>query len=190
MHDKLKKIMQKKRDLSDNERDAKMDVVKQLRDMASSAMGDKIDGLRKVSVTSNSPEGLEEGLNKAREVVSGKELEQMKDHAENDMGDYKSALEEHSDDEDNEEEGFDNDDNHYSEGGQVDLKQSAQDSMRKAFGYDEGGEVEESDESPEEEALESGSEEHENLEGLDLDEIKRRIQHLMNLHEQMSAKKS
>lgn len=194
MHDRMSKILHKKRDLSENEKKAKIDVVQHLRDMASEAMGDKMDGLKKVSVMSDSPEGLKEGLDKAREVVSGPEMEEMKDHAENDMGDYKSALEEHSDDEPNKEEGFDSDENRYDEGGQVidpQAAQSAQDSMRKAFKFSEGGEVDgddsdDDDQEPETALANDDSEFH----GLDEDEVDEKLQKLMEIKRKMESRKS
>lgn len=220
LHDKMKKMLSKKRDLPEHEKNAKMDVVKHLRDMASDAMGDKLDGLKKVSVMSNSPEGLAHGLDKAKQIVSNPEMDQMKDHAENPYGDYKSALEEHADDESNDEAGFDADQNTYADGGQVPLDQSAaqsfQDSMRKATGYNEGGEIPELQESPdkgeydsvdaednndntEEESPDQGdydsvdqespaSQEDDEFHGLDMKDIEDKLQKLMKLRKQMSKK--
>jgi hypothetical protein len=158
MKEKMLKMLAKKRDLHPAEKKAKMDVVKDLKDLASSAMSDKMDGLKKVSVMCNSKEGLKHGLEKAGQIVSGNEMDQMKDHAENDLGDYKSAMEEHSRDEDNQEDGWQNDENRYSDGGEVSdgsqqsqsdqNLQNAQSSMRDAFHYNEGGEVPELEESP------------------------------------------
>lgn len=58
-----------KKDMPDHEKQAKMDVVKHLRDMASGAMKDKMGSLHKVSVASDSAEGLQHGLQKAQQVV-------------------------------------------------------------------------------------------------------------------------
>ncbi len=202
MHDqRMKKILSKKRDLSPMEHSAKMDVVKQMRDMASEEMGGKLDGLKKVSVTSNSPEGLKKGLDKAKEIVSSPEMEDMKNEAENDYGDYKSALDEHSDDEPNDQEDFthqDGDDGHdYAEGGQVQSEaEKAQESMRKAFGYNEGGQVDpdesdedESEESSESPEFEAGEQEGEDeFEGLDVDALKEKLREMMQMHKSMGKK--
>lgn len=63
------KNMKKKEGMSDVEKEAKMNVVRSLRDQASEMMGDK---LKKVSVMSDSPEGLKQGLAKAQEIVQHK----------------------------------------------------------------------------------------------------------------------
>lgn len=51
---------------------AKSEKVKELMDMVKGMMGDDIDGMKKVTVASNSPEGITEGLDKAKEMMSGK----------------------------------------------------------------------------------------------------------------------
>jgi hypothetical protein len=214
MHAKMKKMLEKKRDLPEHEKAAKMDVVKHLRDMASDAMGDKLDGLKKVSVASNTPEGLAHGLDKAKQIVSHPDMENMKNEAENPYGDYKAALDEHSDDEPNDQEGFDADQNNYADGGPVidpSAAQSFQQGMRKATGYNEGGEV---DESPDEDTSSDGYEarqeaddsedgspadapesdegetsgDDEEFHGLDMDAIEDKLQKLMKLRKEMSKK--
>lgn len=210
MHDhRMKKILSKKRDLSPAEHAAKMDVVKQMRDMASEEMGGKLDGLKKVSVMSNSPQGLAHGLNKAKQIVSHGQMDQMKNHAENDMADDLAARQEHSTDESNHDDGSEAS---FSDGGPVldpQSAQSAQDSMRKAFGYNEGGEVEspddddsedgyearaesEDDESPAEEEAESPEDEateHEDeFEGLDMEDLKNKIRSMMQDRKSMGKK--
>lgn len=213
MKDKMMKMLAKKRDLSPSQRQAKMDVVNQLRDIASGEMRDKMDGLKKVSVMSDSQEGLEHGLDKAKQVVSSDEMEQMKDHAENDMGDYKSALEEHSGDEDNQENGWVNDENRYADGGQVPATNpQLADALRKAFGKSEGGEIQESPDFGGEEAVEP-SDENDNTEeespdqgeyaavdqespadhedefhGLDMDELDEKLAKLMALKAKMESR--
>jgi hypothetical protein len=75
MHEKLmKKLKQKGEDgkLSEVEKHAKMNVVNALRDQASSMMGDHLKGLQKVTVASDKPEGLDLGLQKAREMLAEK----------------------------------------------------------------------------------------------------------------------
>lgn len=216
MKEKMMKMLAKKKDLHPAQKQAKMDVVNELRQMASEAMHDKMDGLKKVSVMSDSKEGLKHGLDKAKEVVSGDEMDQMKDHAENDLGDYKSALEEHQGDEDNQEDGWKNDENRYADGGPVldpDKAKAAQDGLRKAFGYNEGGEIEESPDFGGEEAVEPSDDndmteeetpdkgeyeavdqespaEHEDEEfsGLDMDDLNDKLAKLMALKAKMESR--
>lgn len=72
MNDRLMKMMEKKKnmkELSPMERDAKLSVVKDLRDMAANGMADKLKNLKKVTVASNDEEGLAEGLDKAKELI-------------------------------------------------------------------------------------------------------------------------
>ena len=70
----MEKLLAKKaksgKELSDNEREAKMSVVSGLRDMAQSMMGDKLKGLKKVTVASNDEQGLKSGLEKAKSMLS------------------------------------------------------------------------------------------------------------------------
>lgn len=58
--------------LSDSEKEAKMDVIKEMKGMMKGMMGDDIRGLKKVTVASDSPEGLKEGLEKAEDVIDAK----------------------------------------------------------------------------------------------------------------------
>lgn len=48
---------------------AKMGVLKHLSDMASEAMGGKLGGLKKVTIASDSEEGLKHGMDKAKDIV-------------------------------------------------------------------------------------------------------------------------
>lgn len=139
MHDKLKKMMEKKRDLSPSEKNAKMDAIHEMRGAAAEMMGHKMDGLKKVSVMSDSKEGLKKGLDKARGIVSHGQEDQMKLDAEAPYSDYKHALQEHDGEEQSDELGRKMP--MMSDGGMVD----AQDGMRKAFHFNEGGEVESPD---------------------------------------------
>ena len=89
MHDKLLKMMAKKKDakpMSDMEKKAKLDSVNELRQAAQEAMGGKLDGLKTVKVASDSTEGLKRGLDTAREVMSGPEHDDMVEQAESDKG--------------------------------------------------------------------------------------------------------
>ncbi len=77
MQDKLAKLMAKKKGkpMDDLERQAKMNVVKELGCSAADAMKGRLAGLKKVTVASDSKEGLAKGLEKAEEMISpeGKE---------------------------------------------------------------------------------------------------------------------
>jgi hypothetical protein len=48
---------------------AKLGVLKHLSDMAGDAMGSKLAGLKKVTVASDSDEGLKHGIEKAKDIV-------------------------------------------------------------------------------------------------------------------------
>lgn len=84
LHDKLEKLMAKKghMKMSDNEKKAKMGVLHDLKGMASdamtSAMNDHIrpkTDLKKVSVMSDSSEGLHEGLEAAKHYVENDSMD-------------------------------------------------------------------------------------------------------------------
>lgn len=122
MHDKMMKMLGKKRSLSENEKKAKMDVMGELRDSAASAMSDKMDGLKKVSVMSDSKEGLKHGLDKAKsmfnkggEVVSDMDeavAEAENPYHDNDMAKAEHAFPDHQDaseEEDPDQEGSESD---------------------------------------------------------------------------------
>lgn len=78
MNPMMKKLLQKKlgegKELSDDESSAQMSVLKDLKGHMGSMMGDKMsklkDGLKKVSVASDSEEGLKEGLEKAEDLIN------------------------------------------------------------------------------------------------------------------------
>ncbi len=72
------KLMQKKKmeggkQMSPVEKQAKMNVVHEMRKMASDEMSAPLRGMKKVSVASNDPEGLKLGLDKAKQLVEGKD---------------------------------------------------------------------------------------------------------------------
>lgn len=72
MNDMMKKLLDSKKQkgmLSDQEASAKMSVLKNLRGKSDSSAADKLKGMKKVSVMSDSEEGLEQGLEKAKEIV-------------------------------------------------------------------------------------------------------------------------
>ncbi len=77
MNDHLKNLMMKDKKagmgkMSPVEQNAKMSVLNHLRDMANEELGGKLKGIKKVSVMSDSPKGLETGLDKAKELVDPK----------------------------------------------------------------------------------------------------------------------
>lgn len=73
MKDKMMKmLMDKKRsgkELQPGEKEAKMKVIKDLRQMAEQIMKDDIKGMKKVTVASPTQEGLKEGLEKAEDIL-------------------------------------------------------------------------------------------------------------------------
>lgn len=106
----MKKLEKKGRDLDPNEKKAKLDVIKELRNQASEMMGGKIHPMKKVTVASDSEEGLKAGLKKAEDVIehmpSGlshpRDAEKMVSEAEEEMDsdlDKDNAIGEHSEEE-------------------------------------------------------------------------------------------
>lgn len=69
----MSKMFEKKKGskMSDTEMGAKKSVLESLRDEMSKAMGDKLSGLKKVTVASDSKEGLQNGLSTAKNMVEG-----------------------------------------------------------------------------------------------------------------------
>ncbi len=65
----FQKMKDKKKGMHPLERKAKMGVVGDLQKMAEDAMGGKLQGLKKVSVASDSPEGLQTGLEHAQHML-------------------------------------------------------------------------------------------------------------------------
>lgn len=72
MNEKMMKMLKGKSKLSPLEKEAKMSVMKALSDDMSGELKNKLKGLKKVTVASDSPEGLKAGLEKAEEMVEGK----------------------------------------------------------------------------------------------------------------------
>lgn len=69
MMDMLKTKMKEKKPLSDMEKDAKLSVLGNLKDLLQKSMGSKLGEMKKVSVMADSEDALKEGLDKAKEVV-------------------------------------------------------------------------------------------------------------------------
>jgi len=86
--DKMEKLLMKKKDkkgsmMGDTEREAKMSVLKHVGDMASDMMKGRLDGMKKVTVASDSADGLKEGLAKAKDMMAARE-EGMEEEASGD----------------------------------------------------------------------------------------------------------
>jgi len=58
--------------MSDVEKESKKSAIMAMKKMAEDAMGEKLSGLKKVTIASDSEEGLKEGLEKAEDVVEAK----------------------------------------------------------------------------------------------------------------------
>lgn len=71
--DFLKDLLKSKqgKDMDPTYKDAKLDVLKQIRDLAAGEMGEDVKGLKKVTVAAPDSEGLEKGLEKAKDIVDG-----------------------------------------------------------------------------------------------------------------------
>jgi hypothetical protein len=71
MIDMLKKLMKEKggNKVDPTAKKAKMGVLKEIRDMAASDMGEEVKGIKKVTVAAPDEAGLKEGLEKAEEIV-------------------------------------------------------------------------------------------------------------------------
>lgn len=74
MKNKLQEIMKKGKGkkLSSHTKAGKMCALKELRDVASSMMGDDMGELKKVTVAAKDKKGLKEGLEKAKELLKRK----------------------------------------------------------------------------------------------------------------------
>lgn len=101
MFDKMAK-MGKKKMMSPNEKSAKMNVLKDIRGVASDELKNRLSGLKKVSVMSNSQPGMAEGLEKAQELMGHSEGGEVED-AENPQHDIEMAEENNDSEEENEE---------------------------------------------------------------------------------------
>jgi len=69
MFDELMKKKKKGLDMEPKEKEARMGVLKDIKKLATDSMGEDVKGLKKVSVMSDSKEGLKAGLEKAGDVV-------------------------------------------------------------------------------------------------------------------------
>ena len=65
----------KKKEMSENEKKAKLSALKEAHGMASEAMKEGLSGAKKVSVMSDSKQGLKKGLDLAEKIVGEQEDE-------------------------------------------------------------------------------------------------------------------
>lgn len=72
-----KKAKEQSKPLGGPEKDAKLRAVKEMRKMASDEMSGPLKSLKKVTVASDSPQGLEHGLDKAKEIMHGGEQDEQ-----------------------------------------------------------------------------------------------------------------
>lgn len=97
----LKKLIDKKKKegktLSPVHKEARSTVLEDLMDHLSDMGMDKVKGLKKVTVASDSKEGLAKGLDKATEMVEKSPLEAMEDEDVSDHG--ANEVEEHEESE-------------------------------------------------------------------------------------------
>lgn len=95
MDEMLKKIMaRKKAEKMDPEyKSAKMGVLKDLHGEMSKLIGDDLKGMKKVTVASPSDEGLKMGLEKAEELMEGKEESEEAEESEEGEGEESEEME-------------------------------------------------------------------------------------------------
>lgn len=93
MMDRFKEILKEKakegKFLSEDEKAAKMDILKELKEMAHGSMS---DDLKKITIASDSEEGLKAGLEKAEEVLEKKSELAEKEQEMNDEEGYDQEL--------------------------------------------------------------------------------------------------
>lgn len=108
-HMALKKIIDKKKKegktLSPVHKEARSTVLEDLMDHLSDMGMDKVKGLKKVTVASDSKEGLAKGLDKATEMVEKSPMEAMEDEDVSDHG--ANEAEEHEEESEDESESED-----------------------------------------------------------------------------------
>jgi hypothetical protein len=77
--------MEMKRKDRDLEKESKLEAISKMRDLASHLKGGSLDGLKKLTVASDSKSGLDEGLSRAKEMLDHNPMGKMgmhKDHEE------------------------------------------------------------------------------------------------------------
>lgn len=92
MSDRMMKMMMNKKkqgkSLSDSEKKSKLEALMGMKQLADSHMGNKLKNLKKVTVASNTPEGLKAGLHKAEDMAE----QDPSDEAASDLEDSDSDL--------------------------------------------------------------------------------------------------
>jgi hypothetical protein len=97
MKEKFKELLLKKKaegkTLNPEQAEMKMKLLEELMGIAEEGMGEKLKGMKKVTVAAPDKEGLEKGLEKAQEVIeNSEELEEESEDEESDE-DKIAALE-------------------------------------------------------------------------------------------------
>lgn len=95
--DALAKIMalKKKKEMSPMEKKAKLGIMEDIQGIASKAMHGKLGGLKKVEVASDSPEGVKEGLDLAKQAIEGsEELSESPEHEESESAEFEAGEDE------------------------------------------------------------------------------------------------
>lgn len=77
MNKMMEKMMKKKgaKEMDPMEKEAKFSVVDAMKQMAEQAMGEKVKGLKKVTVSSPNESGLKKGLDEAEKLISANQDE-------------------------------------------------------------------------------------------------------------------
>lgn len=84
MKDKMVQKLQKKQesDMSPDEQKIRLDILRKMIDQMDNEMGNQFNKVKKVTVAADSPEGLEEGLEKAQSLVAGEASEDSGEESE------------------------------------------------------------------------------------------------------------
>jgi hypothetical protein len=173
LREKLEKVMKGKKNLSDAEKAAKMDVVSHLRDLAAQHMHHKMASpeVHKAVVAADSPEDLKAGLDKAKQVV---------DQEENPDQSPDMSMDQNSDD----------DSLQMSEGGDV-PEHDTSDSEMNDMVDDAENTVHDALSAHEEHGSPAASEMQGDMpEDMDEDELNAKLEKLMALKKKRSSKKS
>lgn len=98
---KLEKMLMGQKEenkMSQKGMDVKMEMLKELMDAAKDGMKGKLlgemEGMKKITVASPSQEGLEEGLDKAKELLGSEESEESPEHEEMESPEMEKGEEE------------------------------------------------------------------------------------------------
>ena len=89
----LMKRAQEGKFLDEKSIEAKKSVLSEIEKMMSGQMGDKLKGLKRVTVASDTAEGLKAGLEKAEDIIEEKEDEEGSESNEDKIKALKAKLE-------------------------------------------------------------------------------------------------